>query len=266
MNEMRFSPSLCLTHNCNLNCIYCYQKHDNQSKMTISTAIHCIDWIFNNIPPEMNGVEIGFIGGEPLLEFELIKQIFRYTNQNYYDKNYVFYATTNGTVLTDEMKKWFRDNRHMFVLGLSLGGTPDTHNYNRSNSYDEIDFDFFLETWPNQGVKMTVSEYSLAGLSANVQHIHSLGFNEIGGVNLFEGNFDWSSERFIETIIPQLESLVDFYEKHDEISVCQMLDRKIELCETLKEHKKWCGIGTGTIFFDTDGRRFPCPFLHTYDF
>ena len=75
----RFSPSLCVTHNCNLNCVYCYQKHDVNSKMDFSTAKNVIDWIFDNVPPDMSDVEINFIGGEPLLEFQLIKDIVAYT-------------------------------------------------------------------------------------------------------------------------------------------------------------------------------------------
>ena len=65
----RFAPTLCLTHNCNLNCIYCYQKHDTQKHMSFETAKKCIDWIFSNISEEYDGVELDFSGGEPLLDF-----------------------------------------------------------------------------------------------------------------------------------------------------------------------------------------------------
>lgn len=71
----RFSPTICVTHNCNLDCVYCYQEHDTNVRMNFETAKKCIDWIFNNIPDDMEGVEIGFIGGEPLLEFDLIKKL-----------------------------------------------------------------------------------------------------------------------------------------------------------------------------------------------
>lgn len=40
------------------------------------------------------------------------------------------------------MKEWFREHKDTFVLGLSLDGLPETHNHNRSNSYDKIDIDF----------------------------------------------------------------------------------------------------------------------------
>jgi len=261
-NKPKFSPTLCLTHNCNLNCLYCYQSHDSKSKMSLQTAKKIIDWLFDNRPPNMRGIEIGFIGGEPLLEFELIKEIVSYTKSKPINEEYVFYATTNGTVLTKDMKKWFIENKEDFILGLSLDGAKETHDYNRSNSFDQIDFDFFVQNWPYQPVKMTLSEYSIPRLAENIKYIHSLGFKEIGGVNLFEGNFDWSSEKYIDILINQLAELVEFYVQNDELALDQMLNKHLDMCETKKHKKqKWCGIGDGAICFDVDGKKYPCPLM-----
>ena len=259
---VRFSPSLCLTHSCNLDCIYCYQNHDGNNRMSFETAKKAIDWIFANHPDDMQGIELSFIGGEPLIEFELIKRIYEYTTAQYPQEDYIFYATTNGTVLNESMKDWFRSHKDRFVLGLSLDGLPETHNLNRSNSFGMIDIDFFRDTWPGQGVKMTLSEYSLDHLADNIIFLHSLGFKEINGVNLFEGTFDWSDEKYIKAIIPQLRKLVDFYVEHDDLVIDQMLGRQIDVCvEENRPKRKWCGIGTGTTFFDTDGSILPCPFV-----
>ena len=230
----------------------------------LSNPLTCksIDWIFENVPDDMNGIEITFIGGEPLIEFDLIKKVYEYTHEKYPDDSYIFYATTNGALLNDDMKAWFREHKSSFVLGLSLDGLPETHNHNRSNSYEKIDIPFFRDTWPDQGVKMTISEYSLKNFADNVIYIHNLGFKEIDGVNLFEGEFDWSDERYVRNIIPELKKLVDFYVENDNLMVDQMLGRQIDMCEEKDRPKrKWCGIGTGTIFFDTDGTRRPCPFV-----
>ena len=230
--------------------------------MSFDTAIKSIDWIFHNIPEDMHGVEVSFIGGEPLIEFELIKNLYEYAHEKYPDEDYIFYATTNGTLLTPIMKQWLREHKDTFVLGLSLDGLPDTHNHNRSNSFDKIDIQFFIDTWPGQGIKMTLSEYSLEHFADNVIFLHSLGFKEIDGVNLFEGSFDWSDEKYIRKIIPELRKLVDFYVEHDDLMVDQMLGRQIDMCEEPNRPKrKWCGIGTGAILFDTDGTRLPCPFV-----
>ena len=257
----KFSPSLCVTHKCNLNCIYCYQKHEDARSMSFDTAKRVIDWIFNHVPDGAESVGIDFIGGEPLLEFDLIKKIVAYTCGEKRTVPYLFFATTNGTLLTDEMKEWFAEHRRCFVLGLSLDGTRDTHDYNRSGSFDKIDTDFFLKNWPEQGVKMTLSSYSIPRLAENIKFIHSLGFKRIRGVNLAEGDYDWSDEEYIQLLIPQLRELEDFYLENEQFLPNQMLDKRIELCEAEKrERRKWCGIGTGCPFFDVDGKWYPCAF------
>ena len=230
--------------------------------MSFETAKKCIDWIFSNIPKDFEGVELDFIGGEPLLEFALIKQIFAYVKSTYPKEKCIFYATTNGTVLTDEMKKWYTERKSCCVLGLSLDGKKETQDYNRSNSFDKIDLGFFLKNWPWQGIKMTLSEFSLDHLAENIIYCHELGFSEIGGVNLVEGTFDWSDEKWIQKLIPQLKILVDYYVEHDDLNVNQMLNRHLEACEysDRKEKRRWCGIGGGAVFFDVDGRKLPCTF------
>jgi len=260
--QPRFAPSICVTHDCNLSCRYCYQRHDTSEKMSIETAKTVIDWIFDNKPDDTSGVEIDFIGGEPLLEFDFLKEIVAYTCSKKRKDRYIFFATTNGTVLSEEMKKWFIAHKNCFVLGLSLDGARETHNYNRSNSFDEIDIDFFLANWPKQGIKMTLSEYSLPRLAENIKFLHSKGIKDIGGVNLAEGDFDWSDDRYIKMLVPQLKELVEFYVENDTLELNQMFNKQLRFCEAKeKERRKWCGIGTGCPFFDIDGKMYPCPFI-----
>ncbi len=229
--------------------------------MSLECAKKIIDWIFTHIPNNTEDIEINFIGGEPLLEFELLKNIVEYTHLKNPTDNYNFFTTTNGVLLNDKMKMWLDDHKDEFVLGLSLDGTKETHNYNRSNSFDKIDFKYFLETWPNQGVKMTLSDYSLPHLAENIKFIHSLGFKEIFGVNLFEGTFDWSSEDYVKILVAQLKELVEFYVENDTLIVNHMLNKQLYLCEaTNKDKESWCGLGVTTILFDVDGTKLPCVF------
>jgi sulfatase maturation enzyme AslB (radical SAM superfamily) len=229
--------------------------------MSFETARTAIDWIFAHVPDYADGVEIGFIGGEPLLEFPLMRRVFEYVCGNKPAVPHIFFATTNGTLLTDEMKVWFTGHKDCFWLGLSLDGTKETHDRNRSNSFDKIDIDFFLRTWPEQDIKMTLSEYSLGRFAGDVKYLHSLGFKEIDGVNLAEGSFDWGKDEYIRLLIPQLAELVEFYVENDHLTPNQMFNKKLDTCEGKKERKKWCGIGVGTPFFDVDGKRYPCSFI-----
>ena len=109
---------------------------------------------------------------------------------------------------------------------------------------------------------MTLSEYSLLHLAENIKFVHSLGFKQIGGVNLFECTFDWSSDKYIDMLVPQLAELMEFYVENDSLSLDQMLNKRLDICEDKDRIKsKWCGIGDGAVCFDIDGTKYPCPFV-----
>lgn len=257
-----FSPTLCVTHKCNLNCTYCYQKNKDHSSMSFETAKECIDDIFHIVPENTKIIEISFIGGEPLEEVELIKKIYDYTLQNHNDSRLSFFATTNGTILSNNDKEWFTRHKDRFVLGLSLDGTPRTHNINRSNSYSLIDVPFFLRTWPKQGPKMTISKASIGTLAKDIIFLENLGFSNINGVNFAEGDFEWESDETLQILSKQLKILLDYYTTNYNASLDQMFGKHIEYCSSNNvERSKTCGIGTRTILYDTDGKKYPCTFV-----
>lgn len=254
-----YHPTICVTQKCNLNCRYCYQHHDEKS-MPFETAKRCIDEIFQKNAVNADRIEVNFIGGEPLLQFELLKDLYEYTKATYRNDFY-FFTTTNGTLLNDEMKSWFSEHKKTFILGLSLDGDKETHDYNRSNSFYKIDIDFFRNTYPLQNVKMTLTEFSLKHFAHNIKYIHSCGFNFIGGVNLYEGTFDWSKNEYLYTLIPQLSELVDYYLQHPS-ETNQMFKKMLANLEAKDSRKvrKYCGIGSGTAFYDVDGKKRPCSY------
>lgn len=228
--------------------------------MSMETAKKVIDNIFELKPQQFTGIDIGFIGGEPLLAFDLIKEVCEYTWSKYANENFIFYASTNGTILTNEMKNWFSAYDKKFILGLSLDGIRETHNFNRSNSFDLIDIDFFREHWPKQGVKMTLSEFSLENLADNIIYLHSLGF-KITGANLAEGYIDWNKECFLTSISRELKKLERYYIDNPDIEPCPFLNKKLMWCDMKRGKFKYCGIGNGANFYDVDGTMYPCPYV-----
>lgn len=230
--------------------------------MSLDIGKKCVDDIFANIPEHIKNIEISFIGGEPLLEVDLIKNLYYYTLEKYSDERVHFFATTNGTVLSDDSKSWFSGQKNRFILGLSLDGTRATHNYNRSNSFDLIDIDFFVRNWPQQGPKMTISKKTLENLANDIIFIHNQGFKEINGVNFAEGDFDWNQEHCLKQLARQLRILLDFYVSHYGIKLDQMFGKHIEFCASSNSKKyKSCGIGERTTFYDVDGKKYPCSFV-----
>ena len=80
--------TLVLTHQCNLRCTYCYEKHKDNKKMTFKTACDILTKEMN-IEDGSKNVEIDLFGGEPLLEFDLIKRLVEWSRTQNWKKNYI---------------------------------------------------------------------------------------------------------------------------------------------------------------------------------
>ena len=217
------------------------------------------------IDTEMNAddgfeeVTIEYFGGEPFLSFNVMKEVHEYLISKKWGKKYIAFVTTNGTLLTEEIKKWLYDHKNTLVCGLSLDGYKEIHDKNRSNSFDKIDLEFFSKTWPKQTVKMTVSDLSLPHLADSVIFAHKSGFEV--SCNLAYG-IDWSNKEMKEILSRELNKLIEFYLDNPEIDPCSMLSLGIErLSETNIKITKWCGAGTHMRTYDVTGERYPCQFF-----
>lgn len=249
--------TITLTQSCNLNCIYCYEHNKSQNKIDFSTAKKIIDKEFAN--NRIDEFEFDLFGGEPFLEFELIQKITEYICANKAERKCTVFATTNGTLVHGKIQEWLKQHSHCFVCGLSLDGTRDMHNTNRSNSYDDIDLDFFVNQYPEQDVKMTISEQTLSSLAEGVIDMHKKGF--LVSCNLAY-EIDWSNPANSEILERELKKLIDFYISNPNIQPCSMLDDGIESVlfdET--QAKRYCGTGKYMTSYDVDGEAYPCQFF-----
>ncbi len=251
------SISLIVTERCNLSCIYCYEHNKSMSDMTFEQAKQIIDKELRGSNVKEN-TYIEFFGGEPFLNFELIKQVYDYV-VSFYRGKIRFFATTNGTLIHGEIAEWLKSHKHNFSVGLSLDGTRIAHNINRSNSFDKIDIDFFKETYPKQHVKMTISEQSLPYLAESVKFLTLFGFDVACNLAYM---VDWLSEKNRDVLAEQLNKLIEWYVENPQIKKCSMLDYKLEtLAYPMPPDgkiKKYCGTGTAMVCYDLDGKAYPC--------
>jgi uncharacterized protein len=129
--------TLQVTQQCNLRCEYCiysgdagnYQNRSHQSKrMSYELARKGIDFLIAH-SQDSNRLNIGFYGGEPLLEFELIKKCVEYAKEQAEGKEVSFSMTTNATLLSEAIIKYLSEND--ISLTISLDGPKEIHNKNR---------------------------------------------------------------------------------------------------------------------------------------
>ena len=252
------SVTLTLTNRCNLNCAYCYESGKNNNSMSFDIAKTIIDSETSQQDDSMIIFEL--FGGEPFLEFNLIKEIYGYIETKNL-KNWLMFATTNGTLIHNEIQAWLIKHKKHFVCGLSLDGTAEMHNINRSNSFEKIDLDFFYKHYPNQHVKMTISPQTLPNLFEGVVFVHNKGFRI--SCNLAFG-IDWSNPQNAQCLETELKKLIDYYLNNPDIEPCSILGINFDQLgyqSNGQTIRKWCGTGTHMHTYDVDGKCYPCQFF-----
>lgn len=244
--------NLTLTNKCNLACSYCYEHNKDAESMTFETAKKIIDTEMT----ACDGSEFVcwyYFGGEPYMEFELIKKIHSYLKSKTWNKGWFGFSTTNGTLVHGEIQDWLKENSTSMEVYLSLDGTKEMQDINRSNSYDMIDLDFFKREYPF--AKMTVSKETLPNLAEGLIYLHEKGFQV--SANLGYG-VSWSDDS-LEILAEQLSIIIDYYLANPQIKVANILDLAImDMQPNAETPKRFCGVGPMMKSYDVDGEVYPC--------
>lgn len=184
--------ALCLhiAHDCNLACKYCFAEegeyHGRRAMMSFEVGKKAIDFLLANSGNRRN-LEVDFFGGEPLMNWQVVKQIVEYgrSKEAEFDKKFRFTLTTNGMLLNDEIMEFA--NREMSNVVLSLDGRKEVNDAMRptrggKGSYDVIVPKFKEFAKQREGIK----DYYIRGtftrnnleFSKDVLHFADLGFRQ----------------------------------------------------------------------------------------
>lgn len=180
------SITLNITQGCNLRCKYCQVKKEPES-MDKKTLIKALNWVENNVENPF----VSFFGGEPLLEYDLIK----WAIENY--PNIHFGLSTNLTLLTPEKIKFFFDND--IKLLLSIDGIGEIHNLSRDNSWNK-----FSNLLPILGELFSDAVFRITITPENVKNLYETVYigSQLGFINfnaLPDGmDQNWTIEDFEE--------------------------------------------------------------------
>ena len=184
--------ALCLhvAHTCNLNCTYCFaaqgKYHGERALMSFETGKRALDFLVENSGKRRN-LEVDFFGGEPLMNFEVVKQLVAYARsiEDKCGKHFRFTLTTNGVLLDDEVTEFANRECHNVVL--SLDGRKEVHDrlrktINGKGSYDTIvpKFQKFVKARGNKGyyVRGTFT-HNNTDFTNDIFHMADLGFTEL---------------------------------------------------------------------------------------
>lgn len=196
MEQFKTRPTvvkaLCLhiAHDCNLACRYCFAEegeyHGRRALMSFEVGKAALDFLIANSGNRRN-LEVDFFGGEPLMNFDVVKRLVAYGREQelLYNKKFRFTLTTNGVLLNDEVMEFA--NREMANVVLSIDGRKEVNDRMRpfrkgAGSYDLIvpKFQKLAES-RNQDryyVRGTFTHHNL-DFSEDVLHLADLGFEQI---------------------------------------------------------------------------------------
>ena len=268
--------ALCLhiAHSCNLNCEYCFASqgkyHGQRALMSFEVGKRAIDFLIENSGTRHN-LEVDFFGGEPLINFEVVKQIVAYAREQEkkHNKNFRFTLTTNGMLLDDDVIEFA--NREMNNVVLSLDGRKEVHDRLRKTidgrgSYDIIvpKFQKFVKARGDKSyyVRGTFTHDNVE-FTKDIFHMADLGFKELS----MEPVVCSPSEPYALTE----EDLPILFEQY-EILAKEMIKRKkegrpftfyhymIDLTKGPCIYKRISGCGSGTEYMAVTpwGELFPC--------
>ena len=192
-NRSNVVKALCLhvAHTCNLNCSYCFAAqgkfHGEAGLMSFETGKRALDFLIEHSGTRRN-LEVDFFGGEPLMNFEVCKQLVAYARsiEKEHNKNFRFTMTTNGIGITDEVIDWCNKECHNVVL--SLDGRKEVNDRFRvdlagNGSYDRIvpKFQKLVKARGGQGYYMrgTFTHHNVDFTKDLFHMADDLGFTEL---------------------------------------------------------------------------------------
>ena len=275
-NRNTVIKALCLhvAHTCNLNCEYCFASqgkyHGERALMSFEVGKRALDFLIENSGTRRN-LEVDFFGGEPLMNWDVVKELVSYARvqEKIHNKNFRFTLTTNGILIDDDVIDFC--NKEMSNVVLSLDGRKEVHDrlrvdYQGRGSYDVIvpKFQEFIKRREGKNYYMRGTfTHNNIDFTNDIFHMADLGFTELSMEPVVCSPDDASA--LTESDLPVL------FEQY-EILAKEMIKRKkagngftfyhymLDLTHGPCIYKRISGCGSGTEYMAVTptGDLYPC--------
>lgn len=268
--------ALCLhiAHDCNMCCKYCFagegEYSGDRSLMSFEVGKRALDFLIEQSGSRKN-LEVDFFGGEPLLNFDVVKQLVAYARsiEKEKGKNFRFTLTTNGVLLNDEVMEWA--NKECYNVVLSLDGRKKTNDRMRRTRNDKGTYDLILPKFQKMAKERNQQGYYIRGtythyntdFANDILHLADLGFEQLAMEPVVtDPKMDYALQ---ESDIPKLKDQYDLLAKE----MCKrnregkgftffhyMIDLEGGPC--IYKRISGCGVGTDYMAVTPWGDLYPC--------
>ncbi len=268
--------ALCLhvAHTCNLNCEYCFASqgkyHGERALMSYEVGKQALDFLVENSGSRHN-LEVDFFGGEPLMNFEVVKQLVKYARsiEKEKGKNFRFTLTTNGVLIDDEVIEFA--NKEMSNVVLSLDGRKEINDRTRVDYRGRGSYDIIVPKFKKLVEARQGKNYYMRGtfthanpdFTKDVFHMADLGFTELSMEPVVCAPEDKSAltKADIETVKEHYEILAkDMLRREKEGKPITFYHYMLDLTEGPCIYKRISGCGSGTEYMAVTptGDLYPC--------
>ncbi|MBQ8562782.1 MAG: thioether cross-link-forming SCIFF peptide maturase [Firmicutes bacterium] len=275
-NRSKDVKALCLhvAHSCNLNCQYCFASqgkyHGERALMSFEVAKQAMDFLIANSGDHVN-LEVDFFGGEPLMNFDVVKKTVEYARsiEKQHGKNFRFTLTTNGVDVDQEVMDFANKECHNVVM--SIDGRKEVHDrfrvdYQGNGSYDTIipKFQEFAKSREDQGyyVRGTYTHHNIDFLE-DIKHMADLGFTQLSMEPVVCSPDDPCAltEEDLPVLFQQYEDLAKYMlQRQKDGKPITFYHYMIDLTHGPCIHKRIAGCGSGLEYFAVTpwGDLYPC--------
>jgi len=258
-----------LTKSCNLKCSYCFAGGKSNKIISLDMAKKSVDFLIKNaqeadLKDLVNNrriIDISFWGGEPLLEWDLLKKIVLYTEKvkpSNIELN--FGGTINGTLLTPDKFDFLDEHKILFMI--SLDGTKETHDKYRVqcngkgsqeiivNNLKEV-----LKKWPFYKVRMSPYPERIDHFYEDIKYLVDLGVTNFYFSPVYEHK--WTDKHW-ETWKNECFKVVDLISEYQQKGIEIKIEHFMSYSRGSDDSVYPCGAGRFYVGIDTDGSIWPC--------
>ena len=269
--------ALCLhiAHDCNLACKYCFadegEYHGQKRElMSLEVGKKALDFLIENSGNRVN-LEVDFFGGEPLMNFDVVKEIVAYgrSREKEANKNFRFTLTTNGVLLNDDVIEFC--NKEISNVVLSLDGRKEIHDKMRPTRNGKGSFDVIMPKFQDFVSKRGDKSYYVRGtftrhnldFAEDFKAMADMGFKEISIEPVVSApDLDYSiREEDIEAICKEYDKLaIDIIDRHKKGKPITFFHYMLDLNGGPCVYKRLSGCGSGTEYLAVtpQGALYPC--------
>ena len=268
--------ALCLhiAHDCNLACKYCFAEegeyHGRRALMSYEVGKKALDFLIANSGNRHN-LEVDFFGGEPLMNWQVVKDLVAYgrEQEKLHDKHFRFTLTTNGVLLNDEIQEFL--NKEMDNVVISLDGRKEINDQMRPFRNGKGSYDLIVPKFQKLAESRNQEKYYIRGtftrnnldFSNDIMHFADLGFKQMSIEPVVGDESDPYAIR--EDDLPQI---MEEYDKLAKLMIAREKEGKgfnffhfmIDLDGGPCVYKRMSGCGSGTEYLAVTpwGDLYPC--------